>query len=73
MDDVTLHFLRTDEFFSNELLDYTGGSERQPPALLARAHRRADEIAASARSPHSEGLQENIRRYFAGEYRRLGT
>jgi trimethylamine--corrinoid protein Co-methyltransferase len=73
MDELTLHFLRSDEFFSNELLDYTGGSEPHAPSLLARAHQRAEQIAASARSPHSEAVQERIRRYFADEYRKLGA
>jgi trimethylamine--corrinoid protein Co-methyltransferase len=73
MDDLTLRFLRSDEFFSHELLDYTGGSEPHAPSLLARAHRRAEQIAASARSPHSEAVQERIRRYFADEYRKLGA
>jgi trimethylamine--corrinoid protein Co-methyltransferase len=73
MDDLTLRFLRSDEFFSHELLDYTGGSEPQAPSLLARAHRRAERIAASARSPHSDAVQERIRRYFADEYRKMGA
>jgi trimethylamine--corrinoid protein Co-methyltransferase len=73
MDDLTLRFLRSDEFFSHALLDYTGGSEPNAPSLLARAHRRADEIATGARSPHSEAVQERIRRYFADEYRKLGA
>ena len=73
MDDLTLRFLRSDEFFSHELLDYTGGSESHAPSLLARAHRRVEQIAANARSPHSEAVQERIRRYFADEYRKLGV
>jgi trimethylamine---corrinoid protein Co-methyltransferase len=73
MDELTLHFLRSDEFFSNELLDYTGGTEPHAPTLLANAHQRADQIAASAQSPHSEAVQERIRRYFADEYRKLGA
>jgi trimethylamine--corrinoid protein Co-methyltransferase len=73
MDDLTLHFLRSDEFFSHELLDYTGGSEAQAPSLLARAHHRVEQIAADARSPHSEAVQERIRRYFADEYHKLGA
>ncbi len=73
MDDLTLRFLRSDEFFSHELLDYSGGSEPNAPSLLARAHQRAEQIAARARSPHSEAVQERIRRYFADEYRKLGA
>ena len=70
IDDLTLRFLRSDEFFSHELLDYSGG-EANAPSLLARAHQRVEQIAASARSPHSEAVQERIRRYFADEYRKL--
>jgi trimethylamine--corrinoid protein Co-methyltransferase len=73
LDDLTLRFLRSDEFFSHALVDYTGGSEPGAPSLLARAHRRAEEIARDARSPHSEALQERIRRYFTDEYRKLGA
>jgi trimethylamine:corrinoid methyltransferase-like protein len=73
VDDLTLRFLRSDEFFSHELLDYTGGSEPHASPLLARAHQRAEQIAASARSPHSEAVQEQIRRYFHDEYRKLGA
>jgi trimethylamine:corrinoid methyltransferase-like protein len=73
IDDLTLHFLRSDEFFPHALLDYTGGSEPGAPSLLACAHQRAEEIAGDARSPHSEAVQERIRRYFADEYRKLGA
>jgi trimethylamine---corrinoid protein Co-methyltransferase len=73
MDDLTLRFVRSDEFFSHELLDYTGDSEPNAPSLLARAHRRVEQIAATARSPHSEAVQERLRRYFADEYRKLGA
>jgi trimethylamine:corrinoid methyltransferase-like protein len=73
IDDLTLHFLRSDEFFSHSLLDYTGGSELGTPSLLARAHQRVEEIAGDARSPHSEAVQERIQRYFADEYRKLGA
>ncbi|OIO98209.1 MAG: hypothetical protein AUK03_01570 [Anaerolineae bacterium CG2_30_64_16] len=73
MDDLTLRFLRSDEFFSHELFDHSGGSEPNAPSLLARAHQRAEQIAARTRSPHSEAVQERIRRYFADEYRKLGA
>lgn len=71
LDDLTLRFLRSDEFFSHELLDYSGGSQPNSKPLLVRAHDRADQIAAHARSPHSEAVQDRIRRYFAGEYAKL--
>jgi trimethylamine--corrinoid protein Co-methyltransferase len=71
MDDLTLRFLRSDEFFSHPLLDYSGGVEPNSKPLLVRAHERADEIAASTRSPHCEQVQERVRRYFADEYRKL--
>jgi trimethylamine:corrinoid methyltransferase-like protein len=73
MDDLTLRFLRSDEFFAHELFDHTGGSQPDAPSILQRAHRRAEEIVAAARSPHSEAVQEKIHRYFAEEYRKLGA
>jgi trimethylamine---corrinoid protein Co-methyltransferase len=71
LDDLTLRFLRSDEFFSHELLDYTGGAEPNSKPLLARAHDKVEQIAARARSPHSEAVQERVRRYFADEYAKL--
>lgn len=73
VDDLTLRFLRSDEFFSHDLLDYTGGVEPTAKPLLARAHDQAEEIAARARSPHSEETQERLRRYFADEYKKLSA
>lgn len=71
LDDLTIRFLRSDEFFSHELLDYTGGSEHNSKPLLVRAHEQVERINARAASPHSEAVQENIRRYFADEYAKL--
>lgn len=73
MDDLTLRFLRSDEFFSHDLLDYTGGVDPNAKPLLARAHKRAEQIGARAQSPHSEETQEQIQRYFANEYKKLGA
>lgn len=73
LDELTLRFLRSDEFFSHELFDHSGGSDPDAPSMLARAHERAERIAAEAHSPHSEAVQEKLRRYFADEYRKLGA
>jgi trimethylamine--corrinoid protein Co-methyltransferase len=70
-DDLTIRFLRSDEFFAHELFDFASGAGEEAPSMLQRAHHRAEQIAASARSPHSEAVQERIRRYFTDEYRKL--
>jgi trimethylamine--corrinoid protein Co-methyltransferase len=73
-DDLTVQLLRKREFFANDLLDYSGGAEALADSLplLVRAHHRVEQMVADPRSPHSEQVQENIRRYFAGRYRQLG-
>jgi trimethylamine--corrinoid protein Co-methyltransferase len=71
LDDLTTRFLRSDEFFSNDLLDYSGASE-QNQSLLVRAHEQVEKIVADCRSPHPGQVQEGIHRYFARRYREEG-
>jgi hypothetical protein len=73
-DDLTVQLLRKREFFVNDLLDYSGGAEALADSLplLVRAHHRVEQMVADPRSPHSEQVQENLRRYFAGRYGQLG-
>lgn len=72
-DELTIRFLRSDEFFAHDLFDFASGAGEEAPSMLERAHRRVEEIAVAARSPHSEAVQERIRRYFAEQYRQLGA
>ena len=70
-DDLTVQLLRKREFFSHDLFDYAAETAVEGPSLLARAHARVEQMVANPQSPHSEAVQENIRRYFAGRYRQL--
>lgn len=72
MDDLTLTCLRQGEFFANPLFDHSGGAETGEP-LLARAHEQVERMTADVRSPLPEPVQEEIRRYCAEEYRKLGV
>jgi trimethylamine--corrinoid protein Co-methyltransferase len=72
LDELTTQFLRSREFFSNELLDYSGSSG-QTQSLLVRAHEQVEDMVSDSRSPHPDRVQEGIRRYFARRYRELGA
>ena len=72
-DDLTIQLLRKREFFSNELFDYAAETAADSPSLLARAHAKVEQMVVNPQSPHSEAVQDNIRRYFAGRYRTLGS
>ena len=69
-DDLTLRFLRSDEFFQSDLFDLTCESGEAEP-MLVRAHHKVEEWLAGYKSPVPEKTQEDIRRYFAELYRRL--
>ena len=72
-DDLTVGLLRSDEFFNHDLFDFAGGVEAlaNSPSMLERAHRQVEQMTARTTSPLPEQVQENIRRYFAGRYRRV--
>lgn len=70
MDDLTIKFLRSSEFFSHPLFDYSGGFE-ESESLLTRAHNKVEEMVAGFESPLPDRIQEQLRRYFADQYRKL--
>jgi trimethylamine---corrinoid protein Co-methyltransferase len=72
MDELTIRLLRSGEFFNHPLLDYSGGFE-DGRSLLARAHERVEEMTAGYESPVPGKLQEDLRRYFAEQYHKLGA
>ena len=69
-DDLTLELLRSGEFFSNDLFDYSG-SYGPHPSLLERAHQKVEEIVADFESPVPDKVQEDLRRYFHDEYKKI--
>lgn len=72
MDDLTLKLLRSDEFFSSQLFDLSGGYE-PAPSMLENAHRKVQEITADYKSPVPEKIQEDLRRYFHDLYKGMGN
>lgn len=69
-DDLTIKLLRSEEFFSNELFDYSG-SYGPFPSLLERAHQKVEELVADFKSPVPENIQEDLRRYFYDAYQKI--
>lgn len=65
-DDLTLELLRSDEFFDNELFDYSDLHEGQP-SMLERAHQKAMEMTAGFECPHPGKVQDELRRFFRDE------
>jgi len=70
-DDVTLSLMGGGEFFQHELFDFGGGYD-ETPSLLERAHEKAAALTSECESPLPGQVQENLRRYFHDEYRKLG-
>jgi trimethylamine--corrinoid protein Co-methyltransferase len=63
MDDLTLRFMRGGEFFSNDLFDHSGESEKTT-SLLERAHERLQSMLDSFVSPVPHEVQEGLQKYF---------
>ncbi|MFH1267968.1 MAG: trimethylamine methyltransferase family protein [Planctomycetota bacterium] len=62
-DDLTLELLRSDEFFRDDIFDFSGGHGESKP-LVDRAHERVEELVSDYQSPVPHDVQENLRRYF---------
>ena len=71
VDDMTVDLLRSDEFFRNDLLDYSGGFA-ESTSLLERAHAKVEEITRDFTCPLPEKVREDLRAYFAREYATAG-
>lgn len=63
IDDLTLKLLGSDEFFTSDLFDTSGGYELSP-SILEKAHIKVEELTADYKSPVPEKIQEDLRRYF---------
>lgn len=71
-DELTLQLLRSGEFFASDLFDHSGTCGPSP-SLLERAHHRVEELVADFQSPVPGKVQEGLRRYFDGQYKKLGA
>lgn len=66
-DDLTIELMRSDEFFSSDIFDYSGGRP-QGRSLLERAHSRVEELVAGFTSPVPGEVQESLRAHFRRLY-----
>ena len=71
-DDLTLALLRSGEFFSNDIFDFSGGY-RDSKSMLERAHERVEELVAGYESPVPGDVQEGLRRHFRDLYVSMGS
>jgi trimethylamine--corrinoid protein Co-methyltransferase len=68
-DDLTLEYMRGGEFFNHDLFDFSGHADGKP--LLQRAHEKVESLVADFESPVPGKIQENLKRYFHDEYKKL--
>ncbi|HEO69953.1 MAG TPA: hypothetical protein ENN80_01720 [Candidatus Hydrogenedentes bacterium] len=69
-DTLTLERMHSREFFGDEVFDVSGAHDASP-SLLERAHERVEALVNEAECPLPHGIQEDLRRFFWEEYRRL--
>jgi trimethylamine:corrinoid methyltransferase-like protein len=66
-DDLTLALLHKNQFFQDDIFDYSGGY-RDGQSMLRRAHDRVEQLISGFVSPVPEDVQERLRRYFHDRY-----
>ncbi len=66
-EDITIENLRSNEFFRDELFDYSGGN-CPGRSLLQNAHERIEAMVAGFESPLPQSVQEELRKYFYDRY-----
>jgi len=67
-DDLTVELLRSDEFFTSEYMDMTGGYIEGAPGMYEIAHQKAEELVCSYKPTVPEKIREEIKRYFSSKY-----
>ena len=70
-DELTFKYLRTGEFFEQEIFDHTGAYGPHP-SLLERAHEKVEQMVSDFESPLPGQVREDLQRYFHEQYARLG-
>jgi trimethylamine--corrinoid protein Co-methyltransferase len=70
-DELTFQYLRTGEFFEQEIFDHTGVYGPYP-SLLERAHAKVEQMVSGFESPLPGQVQEDLKRHFHDLYEKLG-
>ena len=71
-EDITIENLRSNEFFGNDLFDYSGGN-CAGCSMLQKAHEKIEAMVADFDSPLPESVQEGLKRYFHDQYKIYST
>ena len=66
MDDLTLEYMRSDEFFSDDTMNIMG-EFKKAPGMLEMAQAKIQKIKAGYVSPVPADAQERLKTYFADE------
>ena len=69
-DELTLRYMRGGEFFANEIFDLSA-CEEEGKSMLERAHEKVEQLVADFQSPVPHDIQEELRRYFHDECKRV--
>lgn len=69
-DRLTLELLHEKEFFASEIFDLVGGYH-ESLSMLERAHEKVEAMVADFESPLPGKVQEDLRRYFHDQYRKM--
>ena len=67
-DDLTIELLRSDEFFSSEFMDMTGGYVEGAPGMYEIAHQKADDLVDNYKPTVPGKIREAIKEHFATKY-----
>ena len=67
-DDLTLDLLRSDEFFSSEHFDLSGGYCDPTPGIYEKAHQKAQDLVANYKPAVPDKVQAAIKKFFASKY-----
>ncbi|NJD02910.1 MAG: hypothetical protein FIA99_10040 [Ruminiclostridium sp.] len=67
-DDLTIELLRSDEFFNNNIFDYSGGFE-EGSSILENAHNEVEKMVTGYESPVPGKVKEGLMKYFHDLYK----
>ena len=67
-DKLTVDLLRSDEFFSSEHFDLTGGYFDPCVGMYEKAHQKALDIVANYKPAVPDEVQSAIKKFFAAKY-----
>ena len=68
-DQLTLDVLHSNEFFSSQYLDLSGGYEEDVPGMFEKAHLIVEDLVGSYKPTVPQKIQDAIKKFFLRKYR----